>query len=198
MERSYFRLLVQTTLASLCLMSMSQLSAQAGQLHNGWNYSIDAFNDGSGGANFEIKGLAIKETATDIVVALTGGTPLTGVYDSGAADKNIGWGDMFFNFSGKNFTTASNSKSLFGVRFAGTNDSLAPSVGLYGNVQAVSVTSTNHGYNSLKQYYDYGNQSPPKMAGLLLPVIEVRLTACACKRCLPNQANSMASLAAEG
>lgn len=156
MERSYFKLLVQTTLASLCLMSVSQLPAQAGQLHNGWNYSIDAFNDGSGGASFEIKGLAIKETATDLVVALTGGTPLTGVYNSGAADRNIGWGDMFFNFSGKNFTTASNNKSLFGVRFAGTNDSLAPSVGLYGNVQAQSVTSSNHGYNTLKQYYNSG------------------------------------------
>lgn len=148
--------LIGTTVASFCLVSVNGLPAMAGQLHNQWNYGIDSFTDGSGGEAYNIRGIAIKETSENIFVALTGGTPLTGVTDNSAADKNIGWGDLFLNFTNKNFTTASNERSLFGVRFAGTNDSQVVTTGLYGNVKGASVTGVNHGYSSLKQYYDYG------------------------------------------
>ncbi|WRH66890.1 MAG: PEP-CTERM sorting domain-containing protein [Planktothrix sp. GU0601_MAG3] len=37
-----------------------------------------------------------------------------------------------------------------------TNDSQVTTTGLYGNVEGASVTGVNHGYSSLKQYYDYG------------------------------------------
>ncbi|MFB2833187.1 XDD3 family exosortase-dependent surface protein [Floridanema evergladense] len=150
------RSLLGAAAASICLISATSQQATAGQLHNGWNYGIDALNDGSGGSSFEIKGMAIKETADSIFVALTGGMPLTGVTNGGAADGNIGWGDLFFNFSGQNFQTASNTNSLFGIRFAGANDSLAASTGVYSNVKAASVTGVNHGYNSLNQYYNSG------------------------------------------
>jgi hypothetical protein len=156
MKTSTLKKLIGTTVASLCLVSVNGLPAVAGQLHNGWNYGIDSFTDGSGGESYNIRGIAIKETSDSIFVALTGGTPLTGVYDSVAADKNIGWGDLFLNFTGKNFTTASNQKSLLGVRFAGTNDSQVATTGLYGNVKGASVAVENDGYSSLKQYYDYG------------------------------------------
>ncbi|MBE9142872.1 XDD3 family exosortase-dependent surface protein [Planktothrix mougeotii] len=156
MKTSTLKKLIGTTVASLCFVSVNGLPAVAGQLHNGWNYGIDSFIDGSGGESFNIRGIAIKETSDSIFVALTGGTPLTGVYDSVAADKNIGWGDLFLNFTNKNFTTASSQKSLFGVRFAGMNDSGVATTGLYGNVKGASVTSVNHGYNSLKQYYGSG------------------------------------------
>ncbi|MEP0883477.1 hypothetical protein NDI49_18135 [Trichocoleus sp. ST-U3] len=142
--------------ATLCFISMAGQQANAGTIHKDWNYSIDAFNDGSGGAGYEIKGMAIKETSDSIFVALTGGTPLTGTYASGAADQNIGWGDLFFNFTDKTFKAASDANSLFGIRFAGTNDSMVSSTGVYKNVQAASVTGTNNGYSSLKQYYDSG------------------------------------------
>ena len=138
------------------LVGLTGQAAQAGQFHNDWNYAIDSFSDGSGGASFEIKGLAIKETTDSIFVALTGGTPLAGVSHSGAADGNIGWGDLFLNFSGNNFKTASNASNLFGIRFAGTNDSGVASTGVYKNVQAKSVTAENQGYTSLKQYYNAG------------------------------------------
>jgi hypothetical protein len=156
MKTSTLKKLIGTTVASLCLVSVNGLPAVAGQLHNGWNYGIDSFTDGSGGEAFNIRGIAIKETSDSIFVALTGGTPITGVYESGAADKNIGWGDLFLNFTNKNFTTASNEKSLLGVRFAGTNDSKVATTGLYGNVKGASVAVENDGYSSLKQYYDYG------------------------------------------
>ena len=94
MKTSTLKKLIGTTLASLSLISVSGLPAMAGQLHNGWNYGIDSFNDGSGGEAFNIRGIAIKETSNSIFVALTGGTPITGVANSGAADGNIGWGDL--------------------------------------------------------------------------------------------------------
>ncbi|WP_254173650.1 XDD3 family exosortase-dependent surface protein [Planktothrix pseudagardhii] len=156
MKTSTLKKLIGTTVASLCFVSVNGLPAVAGQLHNGWNYGIDSFLDGSGGESFNIRGIATKETSDSIFVALTGGTPLNGVANSGAADGNIGWGDLFLNFTNKNFTTASSQKSLFGVRFAGTNDSQVATTGLYGNVKGVSVTNVNHGYNSLLQYYNAG------------------------------------------
>lgn len=120
--------------------------------NTGWQYAFDATNDGSGGSPYEIFGMAIKETSDSIFVALNANTPLTGNYESGAADHNVGWGDMFFNFSGKNFTDAMNGGDLFGVRFAGTNDSGVSQVGVYSGVTAKSVTGENVGYSSLSAY----------------------------------------------
>lgn len=148
--------LLEVTAASVCLISLTGQTAMAGQLYNGWNYGIDAFDDGSGGASFEIKGMAIKETEDNIFVALTGGMPLAGVSNSGAADGNIGWGDLFFNFSGTDFQTASNTSSLLGIHFSATDDSGAASTGVYKNVRAASVAGVNHGYNSLNHYYTSG------------------------------------------
>ncbi|MGA9380358.1 MAG: XDD3 family exosortase-dependent surface protein, partial [Phormidium sp.] len=150
------RTLLGIAAASVCLISATSQQATAGQLYNGWNYGIDAFNDGSGGAGYEIKGMAIKEVGDSIFVALTGGMPLTGVANGGAADGNVGWGDLFFNLSGTNFQTASSTNSLFGVRFAGTNDSNAATTGVYKNVSATSVAVANHGYSSLNHYYNSG------------------------------------------
>ncbi len=69
---------------------------------------------------------------------------------------------MLFNFSGLDFTTASNLGRLFGVRFAPTNDSFAPNIGLYGNVKATSVTNINSGFDSLLAYNEHvANYCPP-------------------------------------
>jgi hypothetical protein len=115
---------------------------------HGWQYAIDSFNDGVsgtqiGGNVYEIYNLALRETSDSIWVAINGNLPLTGTDAVGAEDGNIGWGDLFFNFSSKDFTTASNEGSLFAVRYAGTNDSLAPKIGLYGNVTATSTQAYN-------------------------------------------------------
>ena len=149
-----------TATAAAGFIGLSGQAAQAGQFHNGWNYAIDSFSDGSGGSSFEIKGMAIKETKNNVFVALTGGMPLVGVEDSVAAGGNIGWGDLFFNFSGKNFQAASASNNLLGIRFAGTNDSGAAATGVYTGVSAKSVSGSNHGYTSLDWYYDAGFERP--------------------------------------
>lgn len=145
--------IIAATAATTCLLSVAKPAA-AGQLYNGWNYGIDSFTDGSGGEVYNIRGIAFKESQGNIFVALTGGMPLNGVSNSSAADGNVGWGDLFFNFTNKNFTTANNSKSLFGIRFAGTNDSLAATTGVYSNVKATGVATSNHGYSSLQSYYN--------------------------------------------
>ncbi|MCS6815511.1 MAG: PEP-CTERM sorting domain-containing protein [Cyanobacteria bacterium] len=147
---------VGATVAICCAMAMTGQSASAAQFYSGWNYSIDSFNDGSGGAVYEIKGLAIKETANSLIVALTGGTPLAGQVDSGARGGSIGFGDLFFNFSGKDFKTASQQKLLYGVRFAPANDSLVTGTGVFSQVSAVSVSQANYGFSSLNHYYSSG------------------------------------------
>ncbi|MFP5274818.1 MAG: XDD3 family exosortase-dependent surface protein [Coleofasciculus sp.] len=125
----------------------------------GWQYAVDSFNDGvdgfqvgGAGNGYEIYSLALKETKDSIVVVINGNIPLTGIDGTRADDANIGWGDLFFNFTDKDFTTANNQGDLFGVRFAESNDSLVPNLGLYSNVTAISTTDINSGFDSLEDY----------------------------------------------
>ncbi|MBN3957730.1 XDD3 family exosortase-dependent surface protein [Nostoc sp. NMS8] len=153
------KVLLATTAISVSLLSLSNQQASAGQLVNGWNYSIDSFQDGSGGSVFDIKGMAVKDSGDKIYVALTGGMPLSGTTDSDdywnpGHSVHIGWSDLFFNFSGKDFQTASQSGQLFGVRFADYDSSLT--TGVYQGVQAKSITTQHGGYSNLKWYYDWG------------------------------------------
>ncbi|MBW4520376.1 MAG: PEP-CTERM sorting domain-containing protein [Scytolyngbya sp. HA4215-MV1] len=127
--------------------------ANATSLNSGWTYSIDAANDGSGGNGFEIKGIAMSIQNDQIVVALTGGMPVTGTAYSHALDGIISWGDLFLNFTGNSFNAAQGS--LFGIHFgSNTNSSLA--AGVYSNVKTTSVATINSGYSSLQQYYNAG------------------------------------------
>jgi len=148
----FFKGLFRTTVA-LGAIAIAAPQASAGVLHNGWNYSIDALNDGSGGYGYEIEGLATTETADSIYFALTGGTPLTGVYNDRAQDDNVGWGDLFLNFSGNTARKATNQGDMFGIRFAGTNDSGVNKLGLYSNVKTKNVAGKNAGYKNLNHYY---------------------------------------------
>ena len=126
----------------------------ASTFHQGWTYSLDALDDGSGGPAYEIEGLAIKETANDVYVSITGGTALTGVETPDAEDGNIGWGDLLLNFTGTDLNSANGE--LWGVRFAATNDSGVSDVGLFRHVTAQSVAAVNNGYKSLTTYYGVG------------------------------------------
>lgn len=156
MKSNYAKTLIGSAIAATCMIAATATTATAGQFHNGWNYAIDAIGDGSGGAQYDIYGMATMQTSDTIWVALTGGTPLAGVNTRDARSGVIGWGDLFFNFTGDDFLTASQNNALFGVRFAETNDSGASELGVYSNVSAKSVTSINNGYNSLEHYYSRG------------------------------------------
>jgi len=146
--------------AALCLVSTVAPQANAGQLVDGWNYSIETSGNGSGGAVYDFTGLAIKDTGDSIIVALNTGMSLGGTNDAGT---KIGLGDLFFNFTGKDFATANAEGSLLAVRFDPTTDStnnntnLSPTLtGVYSGVTAKSVALTHDGYNSINQYFDYG------------------------------------------
>lgn len=123
----------------------------------GWQYTIDSNSDGVagtdvGGNEYEIYGMAVRETETSLWFVLNGNTPLTGNSAVTAADGNIGWGDLFLNFSGMDFQTAMESGNLFAIRFAGTNDSGVDQIGVYQQAKAKSVTNSNSGFLSLQQY----------------------------------------------
>ncbi|MCP2728162.1 XDD3 family exosortase-dependent surface protein [Limnofasciculus baicalensis] len=154
---------------SFCLISVISQSAQAGTLHNGWNYaidpnydSLDSNNSGgvvAGNTIYEIYGMAIKDDVdtNNIWVAINANLPLTGNNTSSASNGNIGWGDLFFDFSGLgNFQAANNSQNVIGVRFAPNNDSQTPGIGVYGGVKAVSVVPQNYGWSNLANHNLYG------------------------------------------
>ena len=132
-------------------------TVQAGTFHNGWNYSLDAQGDGSGGSVYDIKGLAFQETEQHVYFSISGNTPLTGESYGGAADGNVGWGDLMLNFSGNSFQAAEQNGDLLGIRFAETNDSGVSQLGLYGGIVTASVAGDNAGYTTLNHYYSASN-----------------------------------------
>jgi len=132
----------------------------------GWQYSVDSPNDGvtaagNGwilGTTFELHGMAFKETVDEVWVVLKGNSPIEGVFWGAALDQNIGWGDLFINPVKTDLGTASAGQQLFGIRFAGLNDSGASQVGVFGNVTAQSVSSINDGFPSWNVYTSVVNQ----------------------------------------
>lgn len=79
-------LIIGSTLGSLTVATI----AQAGTFHQGWTYSIDAFDDGAGGEGYEIKALATRETEDYIYISVSGESTLTGVDSPTAEDGNVG------------------------------------------------------------------------------------------------------------
>ncbi len=130
-----------------------------------WKYTVDNFADGTDATgvsgDFEMFGTAYAQQGNRLYVGINSNLAKGGVAYNGAADKNINYGDFFFNFSGKQFNQAMNDGDLFAVKFAEGNDSGATELGLYGGVKAKSVTSTNSGYSNLNKY----NERVGKLTG---------------------------------
>jgi hypothetical protein len=149
--------LFSTAVLLITSAGLHQEPAAAATLNGGWNYAIDSFNDGVtginvGGGEFEFYGIAIKETSDKAYVAINSNLSLAGYADPWADRGNVNYGDLFFNFSGQNFNTANTNRSLFAIRFAAGNDSGVATTGVYSNVAAKSVTSTNLGFRNLNLY----------------------------------------------
>lgn len=163
MKTTLFNTVLGTAAATVCLLGVTAPQANAGQLHNGWNYAIDSFNDGAEGntigasSTYEMYGMAVKEDtqSNSIFVAINANLPITGAKEGAAADGHIGWGDLIFNFSGKNLQDANASGNLFGIRFTENSNSGVSSVGVYDNVKLQSVTSQNSGFNNLTHHADH-------------------------------------------
>jgi len=138
------------TVALACAFAIAAPQAQAGELYNGWNYSIDNFTDGSGGAVYDYKGLASTETEDLLIFAISGGLD----YNENSS-SNLTHGDLFLNFSGGDFASANVTSSLLAVKFAPNDTTLA--AGLYKDVTGADINdfaSINHSgfYNSMKHY----------------------------------------------
>jgi cell division septation protein DedD len=122
---------------------------------NGWRYAHDKVNDGvSPGAaapSYEVHGLAVKQTSTQIIFALAGAIP-SGGHAADVLNGTVAWGDLFINQTGKPLYEASQSSNLYAVRFSAQNDSAAPTLGLYRNVTAKSVAKANKGFESYDGY----------------------------------------------
>jgi hypothetical protein len=153
-------------------LALTGQQAQAGTMHNGWNYSIDSFNDGTEGSKvgknskFEFYGMAFKQTADKVIFAFNSNLAKTGYAFGRAAGGNIGYGDLMLDFTGKgNLKTANGG--LQAVHFA-SND-MNRAVGLYDGVTAKSVSTANSGYystnyhtstvNNLKGKASYGDMA---------------------------------------
>lgn len=149
-----------TAIASLvgCAASfgmISALNANAAELGSSWNYQYDAVGDGAPSNAFDIRAMAMTIRDNKLFVAINSGASIDGVQEDGVTNGTIGWGDLFFNFSGKKFDDAVAAGEMFGIRFAASNDSPV-ALGLYSSVKTQSVTLQNAGFTSLQQYFDYG------------------------------------------
>ena len=149
-----------------------------------WMYATDASNDAFSSAGnqsvFEIYGMGIKDDGDHVWVGINSGLGVNGKDfgpDSSIEDKNIGWGDLFFDFSPEsNFEDSSNASTLFGIHFAANNDTLIngqdPQIGVYGNVKGRSVQSTNGGFKNFGAHEYYVNgKSFEQRPGYVKPTI---------------------------
>jgi hypothetical protein len=144
---------------------------------NDWDYAIDSFKDGHHGSRgvvgegsaYEFYGMALKSTADRVFVAINSNLdPVNGQYSSGATgDQRIDYGDLFLNFSGKSFADAEADGDLFGVRFAGGNDSQVQT-GVYRNVTSEDLTASNSGFWDIDshRYYVEGKGGSADFADL--------------------------------
>jgi hypothetical protein len=175
--KNYFKTTVGVVATSIFLGLVAGQAAQAADfttVGSDWNIVLDSFKDGTDGSllgvgspsKYEMFGMAIKADQNTVSVAINANIPLLGNSNNNAADKNIGYGDLFFNFSGQSFQEASAGNKLFGIRFAGSNDSEVGSVGVYGDVQAKSVVSQNSGWASFNNYQNWvGGKNRDKTVG---------------------------------
>jgi hypothetical protein len=158
------------TAASLCTIFAAGQPARAIDFRtptSDWTYVNDSFRDGTDGSingvgrssNYEMFGMAFKEVENELYFAINSNLGLEGQYNQKAADNNIGWGDMLFNFTSGNLQEASAQEQLFGIRFAGTNDSGVSETGVYSNVTGMNVSSINNGWTKFNQYKNWVSNS---------------------------------------
>jgi hypothetical protein len=158
------------TAASLCTIFAAGQSAQAIDFRtptSDWTYVNDSVRDGTDGSlsgvgrssAFEFFGMAFKEVGNEVFIGINSNLDITGQSNSRAADKNIGYGDLFFNFTSGTLHEASAQQQLFGIRFAGTNDSGVSETGVYSNVKGMNVSSVNSGWSNFNKYKNWVSNS---------------------------------------
>jgi hypothetical protein len=160
-----------------CTLTAAGMAA-APAYANDWDYAIDSFNDGydmgaiGEDSIFEFYGMAVKSTADQVFVALSSNLPWQGDYTEGGGANHVGYGDLFLNFSGKNFADAEADGDLFGVRFTSHNDTNEDlSLGVYRNVTSEDLTGSNFGFKSIWDhastvYFGEDDKHDPRKDGM--------------------------------
>jgi len=129
-----------------------------------WQYAFDRFDDGyevnSFGASskFEFYGMAVAEDENSIFLALNSNLKLDGYNYASASGGVVDWGDVFLNFSGKDYNTAITNGEMFGIHFTDESDSGVSENGLYKVNTAKSVAGANVGYGTLQQHTNKKNR----------------------------------------
>jgi hypothetical protein len=139
-------------LSQIVVMATVAIAATAGaakaENYQGWDYANSYFKNGIygssiGGNEFEFYSLAVKDMGDRMVVAINANLEQNGGLN------DIAYGDMLFNFTPNGLKGASDSSSLFGVKFTTLNsDSGVKEMGIYSNVTAKTVTNLNHGFKN--------------------------------------------------
>ncbi|MGB3468259.1 MAG: XDD3 family exosortase-dependent surface protein [Cyclobacteriaceae bacterium] len=171
MQFRHLNKVLATTAVTFCSIFAAGQPVQAIDFRtptSDWTYVNDSARDGTDGklngvgrsSAFEMFGMAFKEVEDELFIGINSNLGLEGQYRSNVSDdQNIGWGDMFFNFTSGNLQEASAQEQLFGIRFAGTNDSGVSETGVYSNVKGMNVTSTNKGWSKFNQYKNWVNNT---------------------------------------
>lgn len=133
-------------------------AAQAGQMSQGWNYSIDSFKDGTEYSTigqksaFEFYGIAFREYKNKVVFAINSNLAPAGYTSSRSLGGAIGYGDLMINFGDSTLAKAEGTSNLYGVDFTKNDTNFATGSGLYKNVTTKSLTTQNEGYHSIQQH----------------------------------------------
>jgi len=152
MKTLNLKTLLAATVATVSTVVVAGQPVLAGgfkTLNSDWNIVLDSFLDGTTGndisinSDYQMFGMAAKVEDGQAYFAINANLGIGG-------KNNIGYGDLFFNFSDKSFKDASAAEELFAVHFA-PNDA-GVEYGLYQNVKAKSVTSTNSGHAGFQAY----------------------------------------------
>jgi len=130
-------------------------------------YTKDGFYDGVTDGQvgnqvtpgFELFGTGYKQEGSSLIIGISSNMPFGGYSSSAAEDGHIRWGDLFFNFSDKDFETAIADGDVYGVRFDPLNNSGVAKPGIYQVTSTKSVTGQNSGFNSLNQYINRVNNA---------------------------------------
>lgn len=157
MKTLNFKTVLTVAAATVSTVLVAGQSVQAGgftKLDTDWHIVLDSFSDGRQGnnitvdSNFQMFGMAAKVENGEAYFAFNSNLGLQG-------RDGIANGDLFFNFTDKSFKDASAAQELFAVNFVQNeagNGNLAS--GLYKDVSAKSVTSTNSGHQGFQYYRD--------------------------------------------
>jgi hypothetical protein len=149
------------TLGQIAVAATVALCATAGSAkaedYNGWDYANASKNNGvfynqiGGSTNpFEFYSLAMKDMGDRMVVAVNANL------DQNGGKEKITYGDLLFNFGSNGLKGASESGSLFGVKFTTLNsESGVAQTGIYTGVTAKSVANLNSGFSNMNQRNNY-------------------------------------------